>query len=108
MGMRSRLAPGCAAMRATSPAFAQAPERPSYPWYHDWGWGWGHLLFGSIMMVVFWGGIILLIVLAGRWLGGASYPPRREETALDILKKRFARGEIDEREFLERKRHLSE
>lgn len=92
---------------ASMTAHAQAPQR-SYDGWH-WNWGWEHIVFGSIMMIVFWGGVILLIVLAVRWMGGASASqasPR--QTPMDILEERFARGEIDEQEFLERRRHLSE
>jgi len=45
------------------------------------------------------------VVLVVKWLmgqGGAS----REDSALDILKKRYARGEINKQEFEERKRDL--
>ena len=76
------------------------------------GWGWGHAIFGWVMMILFWGGLILLIVLAVRWLGtgqaGQSTPPPAGKTALDILRERFARGEIDKDEFEERRRLLSE
>ncbi len=78
--------------------------------WHD-GWGWGHMFFGSVMMLLFWAGLILLIVLAVRWIG--SGPGRigeqapRENRALEILEERFARGEIDKEEFEERKRLLS-
>ena len=92
------------------PAFAQMPaDRPEY-WHY--GWGWGHMIFGSVMMIVFWGGIILAIVLAVRWLGGDSAQRTgsqpRTKAALDILHERFARGEIDKEEFEERKRVLSD
>jgi len=73
-------------------------------------WGWGHMLFGSIAMVLFWGGLILVIVLLVRWLGDGRSPfggPRRK-SAIDILEERFARGEIDREEFEERRRLLSE
>jgi putative membrane protein len=46
-------------------------DRPGY-WHYGGDWGWGHMLFGSLMMILFWGGIIVLIVLAVRWLGGGS------------------------------------
>lgn len=94
------------------PALAQAPaDRPDY-WHPDWDWGWGHMIFGSLMMILFWGGIILAIVLVVRWLGGdsgrgAGSPPRTN-AALNILHERFARGEIDKEEFEERKRLLSD
>ena len=77
-----------------------------------WDWGWGHMIFGSLMMVLFWGGIIVVIVLAVRWLGSGSshgtMPATSRNKALDILQERFARGEIDKEEFEERKRLLSD
>ena len=92
------------------PALAQVSVDRSGYWHH--GWGWGHMLFGSVMMILFWGGIILVIVLAVRWLGGdsgrgAGLQPQTR-TPLDILHERFARGEIDKEEFEERKRLLSD
>lgn len=69
------------------------------------------MLSGSLMMILFWGGIILIIMFAVRALGGGSshgamQAPSRNE-ALDILQERFARGEIDKGEFEDRKRLLS-
>ena len=97
---------------ASLPAAAQTTgDRPEY-WHYGWDWGWGHMLFGSVMMVLFWGGIILVIVLAVRWLGGeSSQKPMRvasDKTALQILKDRFARGGIDREEFVERKQLLAD
>lgn len=90
---------------AATPAVAQAPSGP----YWGGGWGYGHMAFGFGMMALFWGGIIVAIVLLVRWLGSSSHPhraPGRE--ALDILRERLARGEIDRAEFEERRRLLSE
>jgi putative membrane protein len=97
---------------ASLPAAAQTTgDRPDYGHY-GWDWGWGHMMFGSLMMILFWGGIILAIVFAVRWLGGATShsaaPPTSRKSALDILQDRFARGEIDKDEFEERKRLLSD
>jgi putative membrane protein len=97
---------------AAMPALAQTgAERPGY-WHYGWDWGGGHMIFGSLMMFLFWGIIIIVIVLAVRWLGsGSSHgtpPAVSRNKALDILQERFARGEIDKDEFEERKRLLSE
>jgi len=95
---------------ASLPALAQA-DAGRVGYWHD-GWGWGHMMFGGLMMIAFWGTIIVLIILAVRWLGGGSTQGRADSTsgkaALDILEERFARGEIDKAEFEERKRSLSE
>ncbi len=95
---------------ASLPAFAQADVGRTGYW-HD-SWGWGHMMFGGFMMIAFWGTIIVLIILAVRWLGSGSAQGRAGSasgrTALDILEERFARGEIDKAEFEERKRSLSE
>ena len=90
---------------------AHAQDYPSYR--HMWGdWGWGHMIFGSLMMVLFWGGVIIVIVLLVRWLSsgstGTAVPPPAGKTALDILKECFTRGEIDKEEFEELKRLLSD
>ena len=65
------------------------------------------MFFGSLMMLLFWGGIILLIVLAVRWFGsGPSHgkaPVDSRNKALDILQERFARGEIDKEDYEERR-----
>lgn len=78
--------------------------------WHD-SWGTGHMFFGSFMMLLFWGVLILLIVLAVRWFSGGG-SSRGEKTpsgsrALSILEERYARGEIDRAEFEERKETLS-
>ncbi len=56
--------------------------------------------------------IVAVAVLMVHWLGGSGYgtaqhsPPGK--TPVDILKERFARGEIDKDEFEERRRALGE
>lgn len=82
--------------------------------YGMWGWGW--MIFGSLMMLVFWGGLIALIVLAVRGLTSSGKredrppqpPVHSEQTALDILKIRYARGEISTEEYEEMRRRLLE
>lgn len=75
----------------------------------QWGWPmapWGMGWFGGIAMVVFWVAVIVGIVLLIRWLVTSPGHAQREESALEILKKRYARGEISKEEFEEKKRDL--
>ena len=84
-----------------------------YEWGHGpgmmggrYGMGW----FGSIIMIAFWIAVIVGIVLLIRWLiistKTTSHGTSSGESALEILKKRYARGEIDKQEFEEKKRDL--
>lgn len=77
-----------------------------------WGWGmgdgWGFGIFGMLLGLVFWALLIAGIILGIKWLleqtrAGAS---GRGESALEILKKRYARGEIDKEEFEDKKKDL--
>ena len=87
------------------PATAWAQARPWEAWeMHPMMWGmWG--IGMMLMMLVFWGLVIAAVVLGVRWLVARG----REgggDAALDILRQRYARGEIDREEFLARKRDL--
>lgn len=65
-------------------------------------WGWG---FGWIFMIIFWGLVILGLIFFIRYL--LSLPGAREkESALEILKKRYAKGEINKEEFEQKKKDL--
>jgi len=84
------------------PALAQ--ERP-YDWgmHYMWGaWGVGMML----MMILFWGLIIVGLVFGIRWLISEG-KESRSDSALDILRQRYARGEINKEEFETRKREIS-
>jgi putative membrane protein len=67
--------------------------------------GWGGMAFGGFMMLFWFAVFVGLIVLLVRWLGGTSKSGSGPD-ALDTLKQRFARGEIDAPEFEERSRQL--
>ncbi|MBI3524756.1 MAG: SHOCT domain-containing protein [Betaproteobacteria bacterium] len=60
--------------------------------------------FGGIFMILWWVLIIAAIVALVKWLGASSGGNK----ALDILKERYARGEIDAEEFQKRKRDLTQ
>ncbi len=89
-----------------APMTAWAQERPYEYWgmHYMWGpWGIGMML----MMLVFWGLVIVALVLGVRWLLTQGREPR-SDSALDILRQRYARGEIDKDQFEAMKRDLVE
>lgn len=49
--------------------------------------------FGFLSMVLFWAVLVAGPILVGKWLWGQG-PMSREDSALEILKKRYARGEL--------------
>lgn len=71
-----------------------------------WGAGWG--VFGAVHMLLWWVLIILGIIVLAKWLFG-GFPRGERDTrdrALEILRERFARGEIQKDEFEQKKRDL--
>jgi putative membrane protein len=71
------------------------------------------MVLGPVFMILVLAVVIAVAVLLVRWLGGPwqgtaphQLPPGR--TPLDMLKERFARGEIDKEEFEERRRVLGD
>ena len=70
------------------------------------------MFFGPLFMILTLAATIGIIVLLVRWLGGSSphnmptnqLPPTH--SPLDILKERYAKGEINKEEFEERRRVL--
>jgi putative membrane protein len=95
---------------AGAPAVASAQQNPQY-YGHMWNGSWHGWFFGPLMMMLFLAVIVVVVVVLVRWLGGGHggpvHPPAAR-TPLDILKERFARGEIDKDEFEERRRVLGE
>ena len=68
---------------------------------HDYGMGW----FGGIFMILFWVVVIAGVIFVFRYLVAAKEGPG-EKTARDpmeILKERYARGDISTEEYEERK-----
>ncbi|HIH45227.1 MAG TPA: SHOCT domain-containing protein [Candidatus Methanoperedenaceae archaeon] len=58
-------------------------------------------------MLVFWILIIIGLVLLTKYLWEGGGARRGQETALEILKSRYARGEIGKEEFEAKKKDLS-
>lgn len=70
---------------------------------HMFGWG----LSGGLMMILFWGALILFVVWIVREIHGKNSDKiGNSKSPLDILKERYAKGEIDKKEFDEKKKDL--
>ena len=70
-----------------------------------YGYGSGMMSGGYwIIALIFWLMVLIGLVLLIKylWEGGG----RKEESALEVLKKRYARGEISKEEFEEKKKDL--
>jgi putative membrane protein len=70
--------------------------------YFDAG---GAMGWGALWMVLWWALPIAGIVALVMWMSRAG-SNRQERTALDILKERYARGEIGQAEFEQKRRDL--
>jgi putative membrane protein len=69
--------------------------------------GWGG--FGIAFMILFWVLVVALVItLIWFLVQKGSSDDTSGESALDILKKRFARGEIDEKEYQRIKKQISD
>ena len=73
-------------------------------WGYSMGWPMG------IFMLLFWGAVLLGIIFLMRSFFSKNGQGQNltAETPLDILKKRYAKGEIDQEEFEAKKRVLEE
>jgi putative membrane protein len=73
-----------------------------------WGMGW----FGGIFMILFWILILIGLVFVIKWLIQSTSRARNNgqsgSRALEILKERYARGEIDKAQFEDMKRDLTD
>jgi putative membrane protein len=73
-------------------------------WYYGGGWGaWAMFL----VMVVFVAVIVVAVILLLRGLATGNQPPPRSpsdgpDSPKEILKRRYAAGEIDREEYLQR------
>jgi putative membrane protein len=74
------------------------------------GFGGSMAFGGGIGMLIFWALVIGAVIVLVRWLSAKSsatdVPGTRRESPLDILRERYARGEIDKEEFEQRRRDL--
>ena len=108
LGRKPLIALGTALALTAGPAWALGGERLYGG--HMWdGGGWGHFIFGPLMMILFLAVIVAIVVLLVRWIGGTGGggAQRTGAPARDLLDERYAKGEIDRDEYLQRKKDLS-
>lgn len=81
-----------------------------YGLYNDYGgWGAGNIMGwfgGGFMMVLFWAAIIIFIVWVVKEIGGRNHEKPNSNSALEILKERYAKGEINKEEFEQKKKDI--
>jgi putative membrane protein len=104
-----------AALTATT-AMAQVGEMPNRdaPFYHGhdmmWGgdqWGGFGMVLGPIFMILILVGIVVGVIYVLRLFGVVGSAQPAHDRALMLLKERYAKGEIDTKEFEERKKLLA-
>jgi putative membrane protein len=84
-----------------------SPEQPRAPWEMMHGWGTGGFWLMPLVMMAWFALLIVVIVLLVRWLGGGpAVKSASSRTARDILDERYASGEIDQKEYLQRKKDI--
>ena len=70
-------------------------------------YGFGGGMFGGVFMIVWWAIIIGAIILLVRWaIGQAKQSGGGGKASVDILKERYAKGEINKEEFEAKKKDL--
>ena len=74
-------------------------------WHGMEGIGWGWLGLGLLHMAVFWGVVLLAFAALRKWLGDGL---GIESRAIDILKARYAKGELTREQFEQLKRDIGE
>jgi putative membrane protein len=73
-----------------------------YGMMDGYGIGYGFGILGLIFLILVIIGLVLLI----KYLWESGGAKREQESALEILKKRYAKGEISKEEFEEKKKDL--
>jgi len=78
-------------------------------WHMGEGMGWW-MVFGGIVTILFWAGMIALVVWAISALArrdGSRSPSAIKQVPLDIARERYAKGEITKDEFGQMKKDLT-
>lgn len=89
------------------PGAALADAGPQGGYYgHMWGGGFGGMFTGFAMMLLLLAAVVAVVFLTVRWMNDRSGTSASGTRAIDILKERLARGEIDPKEYAERRKAL--
>lgn len=77
--------------------------------YYGYGYG-GYGLLGFLWMILWWAIIIVAVVALVRWLGRGheTWHHDRDPSATEILKERYAKGEITRAQFETMKKDVGE
>ena len=67
----------------------------------------GHMIFGNLGALIFWGVLALLSYVAVRATINRVGSDSKSNDPVDILRRRYARGEIDKEEFDRRMKDLT-
>jgi putative membrane protein len=94
-----------------STAMLLVQAEPGGPWGPGYHWGWGMMgggwgIFMMVFMFLFWAVIIVGIVALVRYVMHAP-AAKTSDDALEILRSRYARGEIEKSEFDEKRKDLT-
>ena len=97
-----------AAMTQVQPVWAKQSQGPYHGPHMMWDHGGGWMFMGPLMLLAL---VVLIAVVLFVRKGSTQRPETSkpsENKAIQILKERFARGEIDEEEYQQRKRTLTD
>jgi putative membrane protein len=93
--------------------FRDILQPPGHGEMGSWMWTWQYHMgwFSIVLIFLFWIAIIVAILFLIRWLAVSTRhhrdrKARPTDSALEILKIRYAKGEIDKEEFEQKKRDL--
>ncbi len=77
----------------------------------NWNWGSGGNPLGGLLTLVFWalliGGVLVVVLWALGQVRPTNNDAGNQQDALEILKQRYARGEINKEQFEQIKRDLT-
>ncbi|HBV01031.1 MAG TPA: SHOCT domain-containing protein [Candidatus Taylorbacteria bacterium] len=85
-----------------------------YGYSYGGDWLWGHTFFGGFFMIIVWVAVIFFVVWIVRELSGGNRSGHGNgsrtgggKTALDILKERYAKGELSKEQFEAMKKEIT-